>query len=440
MRFSPAQAALWILLYLALAILPVIVAYAGTIPDARGFWVEFGVALGFVGLAMMSLQFVLTGRFQHVAGTLGLDSMLQFHRQIGLVAFVLILAHPIILILADSQYLAFFDPRENLPRSFALVSVIGALVLIVVSTLWREALRLPYEWWRAVHGVLALFIVFVGVVHVLQVGFYVSTWWKQAIWILATGAAMVMLVNTRIIRPMQMKGSPYRVSEVREERGRAWTLALEPDSHPGFRFREGQFGWLILGESAFSFRQHPFSFSSSADLTGRIEMTIKDLGDFSSRVGETPVGTTAYLEGPFGAFVPSRDSDRGMVCIAGGVGITPIMSMLRTFADREDPRGITLVYGSPRTDEILFFEDIERLRTRLNLTVVYVISEPVETWKGERGLITPDLLDRCLPTAERASYEYFVCGPEPMMDAVEPYLRERGVPLRNIFAERFKIV
>lgn len=440
MRFTRGQAALWILAYITLAALPVFIAYAGSIPDARGFWIEFAVALGFIGLAMMGLQFILTGRFQWVAGTLGFDLMLQFHRQIGLVAFLMILAHPAILIIADSQYLSFFDPRENLPRAFALVSVVGALVLLIVTTLWRQALHISYEWWRAAHGVLALFIVFVGVVHILQVGFYIAELWKQSIWVVATGAAMAMLINTRVIRPWQMSSRPWRVAEVRQERGESWSLRFEPVGHPGIRFRPGQFGWLILGDSPWTMRQHPFSFSSSAGQPGSLEMTIKELGDFTNTIGQTSVDTTAYIEGPFGAFVPDESPERGMVCIAGGVGVTPIMSMLRTLADQNDPRPITLIYGNGEREQILFHEELEELKQQLHLRIVYVLSRPDEAWDGLEGRLTPDVIGSYLPLATDSGHEYFVCGPEGMMDAVEPYLAEHGVPLADIYAERFQIV
>jgi predicted ferric reductase len=440
MRFTRGQAAAWILIYVILATLPVAIAYTGSIPDARGFWIEFGVAIGFIGLAMMGLQFILTGRFSRVAGTLGLDSMLQFHRRIGLAAFLMILAHPVILIIADSQYLSFFDPRENLPRAFALVAVIGALVLLIVTTIWRQALRIPYEWWRAAHGVLALFIVFVGVVHILQVGFYVSGWWKQVIWVAATGAAMAMLINTRVVRPWQMSSKPYRVAEVRKERGDSWSLRFEPVGHPGMRFLPGQFGWLILGESPWTIHQHPFSFSSSAEETGWIELTIKELGDFTSTIGETSVGTTAYIEGPYGAFVPDDSPRQGMVCIAGGVGVTPIMSMLRTLADQNDPRPIILIYGNGERENILFHEELEALKDRLNVSIIYVLSRPDEAWDGIEGRLTPDIIGPYLPLASDDSREYFVCGPEGMMDSVEPFLAENGVPLADIYAERFQIV
>ena len=168
-------------------------------------------------------------------------------------------------------------------------------------------------------------------------------------------------------------------------------------------------------------------------------MTIKELGDFSSTVGDTAVGATAYLEGPFGAFVPDRESGRDMVCISAGVGITPVMSMLRTVADRVDQRSIQIIYGNRSWEDVLFRDELDDLQKQLNLEVVHVLSRPDDDWTGERGRIAAELLDRCLPPAD-AGHEYFVCGPEPMMDTVEPYLRQRGVPMSDLFSERFKIV
>lgn len=440
MKFSLGTALLWIGGYLLLAAAPLLIAYWGPLPPARSFWVEFSVGLGFVGLAIMSLQFVLIGRFAHVATSLGLDSMLQYHRQAGLVAFFFILAHPLILFAVDRVYLEFLDPRVNLPRALALSAALGALVLLIASTLWRQLLHLPYEWWRLIHGLLALFVVFIGLVHILQVGFYISVGWKQVVWVLLTGAALGLLVNIRLLKPLQMRQKPWRVSEVRAERGTAWTLVLQPEGHSGMNFLPGQFVWLILGKSPFSLQQHPFSLASSAVRPDRLELTIKALGDFTARIGDVQPGTQAYLEGPYGYFVPDPNPNRGAVFIVGGVGITPVMSMLRTFRDRRDPRPLQLFYANRDWERVLFREELQTLTQALNLQVVHVLENPPRGWTGERGRISPALLDRHLPDDRGERFDYFVCSPKAMMDLVESYLKRRGVPLRYIFSERFQIV
>jgi len=439
MRYGLGRLVLWIVAYLVLSLSPALVAYLGPIPP-RTFWIEVGVGLGFVGLGMIVLQFVLTGRFRQVAASFGLDSMLQYHRQIGIVALVLVLGHPAVLIAADPGYLEYFDPRVNLPRALAMAGVTGALLLITATSLWRLAFRLSYEWWRVIHGALAAFIVFVGVVHAFQVGHYLSAPLAQGFFAVLLLGSFGVLAHTRLLRPLRLRRKPYRVRGVHEERGDAWTLEVEPDGHEGFRFRPGQFGWLTLGDSPFTLQQHPYSFSSSAEAApGRIRFTVKVEGDFSASVRHVESGQRAFIEGPYGFFVPSPDPERGCVMIAGGVGITPCMSMLRTFADRGDPRDLHLLYANVSLGEVIFFEELERLRDRLRLTVTHVLEEPPEDWDGEEGLIDLELIERHTPD-DRADYDTFICGPEPMMNIAEAAMRELGAPQRRVHSERFNMV
>lgn len=139
------RAALWIGPYMVLVLAPLGLALLDSPPASRGFWVEFGVGLGFVGLAMLSMQFLLTARFQRIATLYGQDAMLQFHRQAGIAAAIFVIAHPVILFLADPTYTAFLDPRVNLPRFLALTFVIVALALLIVLSLWRKRIGISYE-------------------------------------------------------------------------------------------------------------------------------------------------------------------------------------------------------------------------------------------------------------------------------------------------------
>ena len=85
------------------------------------------------------------------------------------------------------------------------------------------------------------------------------------------------------------------------------------------------------------------------------------------------------------------------VLVAGGVGITPMMSMIRTLADQGDKRPVILLYGSKDWEEITFREELEALEARLDLTVVHVLENPPEGWTGERGFITAAVFKRHLP-------------------------------------------
>jgi predicted ferric reductase len=438
-KYGLFRALLWILAFLAVAVAPMLLAYVGPVP-ARSFWIEAGVGLGFVGLGVLLLQFVLTGRYRQVARSFGLDSMLQFHRQVGLVAAAFILAHPAILFLTDPGYLEFLDPRVNLMRALSLAGVTGAVLLLVATSLWRLTFRLSYEWWRALHGLLATFVIFIGVVHAIQVGYYVSELWKQAFLVALGAGGLALVANTRLVRPWRMRRRPYRVLEVREERGDASTLALAPEGHEGIRFRPGQFVWITLGSTPFSMQQHPYSLSSSAEAApDRLELTVKEEGDFSTRARRAEPGATAFLEGPYGYFLPEPEPDVGCVMVVGGVGVTPCMSMLRTFADRGDPRELHLIYANVSLGEVIFHDALEELKERLDLTIAHVLEEPPEGWEGETGLIGLELLERHLPE-DRGRYEYFICGPEPMMNIAERSLLELGIAQKRILSERFDMV
>jgi len=429
----------WLGPYLILILVPSGVVLLTTPHPGRGFWIEFGVGLGFAGLIMLCLQFVLTARFSRVAAIYGQDAMLQFHRQMGIVAAIFILLHPALLLIVEPAFLAFLDPRAGLPRALALTFVLIALSLLIIPSLWRQRLGIPYEWWRLSHGVLAFMVVVIGIVHTIQVGHYTAEWWKQAFWVGLAALTLLLLLYVRVFRPLVMLRHPYRVAEVRRERGNSWTLTLEPEGHAGMKFRAGQYAWLTLGHLPFSLQQHPFSFSSSALSPHRLEFTIKELGDFTRTIGQVPPGSRAYLEGPFGTFNIDIETSGETVFIAGGIGITPIMSMLRTLRDRSDKRPLVLIYAVNHLADALFREELAELKQHLNLRLIYVIAYPEEGWDGERGFITDEMLKRHLPSPEHGACEYFICGPEPMMNIVERALVNRGIPLHHIHAERFDI-
>lgn len=437
MKFGVAVAAKWVGLYLVLVVSLPVLAVVGPVPSPRPFFVEFGVGLGFVGMGLLAAQFVITGRFRSIAPVFGADVVLQFHRQAGVVAAAVIVAHPVVLIAADPDYLEFFDPRVNVLRALALTTVIPALLLLVATSLWRQRTGLNYEWWRLTHGTLSLLVVFIGMVHGIQVAGNLGVLWKKGVWAGVLVGAMYLVVHSRVVRPQMMKRRPYRVAEVREEVPGTFTLSLAPVGHVGMKFRAGQYAWMTVGDSPYSLQQHPFSFSSS-ERSATLCFTAQAVGDFTSSWSDFEPGRPVFLEGPYGGFTLDADST-GAVFIAGGIGVTPVMSMLRTMLDDGDDRRVVLVYGNPTSAEITFRDEIRALEEGLALDVVHVLEKPDEYWDSEHGFIDGDLLRRVLPPDCR-NYEYFICGPEPMMDSAESALRDMGVSWRQIYTERFQIV
>ena len=428
------RAVLWVMAYLGAVLAPLVFAVIGASQPDHDFWTDFSVALGFVGLTMMGLEFVLVARVRPLAAPFGQDALLQFHRQIGYVGLAFVLVH--FAISAKWNELTLTDALHAPLLVWFGMAALLALIVLIVTSVWRQPLRLSYEAWHVAHSVLALVLVVGALLHVFFVDEYVSSVWKQILWGLMSGAFVGLLVWVRLIKPRRAR--PWNLTRVVAERGETTTLVLEPPPAAKFRFEPGQFAWFAIGRSPFSITQHPFSFASSAE-RGEVELAVKALGDFTSGVGALEPGTTVYVDGPHGVFSIDQDEGPGFGLIAGGVGIAGLISMLRTMADRQDVRPAHLVYANRDWDGVAFREELEDLKDRLTLTVVHVLERPPEDWVGETGYVTADVLARHLPPGYRR-FQFFICGPDPMMDAAEAALIGLGVPPERVHTERFDMV
>lgn len=432
----------WILLYVAVATSPAfLVALLPTAPTGRGFWTEFSVALGFIGFVQMLLQFVLVARFRSITAPYGIDIILYYHRQIGMVATLAVLAHPVILIARRPATAGLLNPLGGNWATRAGVVATFALALLVGLSIFRRQLRLNYEAWRVSHALLALVVVAGSLVHIGGIGAYVTTTGVLAAWVALSCVLLLPFGYDRLIRPAFAARRAYRVTGVERELDDMWTMRAEPVGHAGLAFEPGQFVWLKLGHP-YNIYEHPFSMLSSSEHPGRLEFGIKEAGDFTRTVGDVAPGTRVYLEGPHGAFTIDRIPSAGYVFVAGGAGIVPFMSMIRTMADRADRRPVLLLYASRTESGLAYRAELEGLAARTDcpaLRVVCILEEPPPGWAGESGRITPDLLRRVLPE-ERIVRDVLICGPDAMIAAVERSLLTLGLPASRLHTERFELV
>ncbi|WP_009033516.1 ferredoxin reductase family protein [Indibacter alkaliphilus] len=434
-RYSAGKGLIWLFIFLALSLLPLLVAYSGDIPTKRTLLEELGVVLGFIGLGLFGIQFLFSGRIKQVAPSFGVDNIVQFHKEIGIVAIIFVLSHPILLLVSDWEYISFYDPRENLPRAAALFFATFGMIALLSTSLWRVSTGLNYEWWRLIHGVLGFSLVFIGIVHSIQVGHYLNEFYKIAFFILFFGSLVYLLVHARMVRPYMAKKDPFIIKEILPRKDDCYTLRLEKKSAEPFRFLPGQFTWITISHTPFSLQQHPFSFSSSAE-NSILEITAKRIGDFTNTWKYLQPGQTAFLEGPFGSFTLK---EKPCFLVMGGIGVTPGISFLKTLADRKDQRKCILIYGNESWKKIPFREELDRLKNQINLKLIHVLEKPDKDWDGEKGLIDEKLVTKYLPE-DLNEFDYYICGPGQMMDKAELTFRKQGVDWRNIYAERFDFV
>ena len=430
----------WLAMHVLVGLAPLALCFTEVMPG-RGFVVNLSVALGFVALSVLGLQFALAARFSRTSAPFGIDAVLTYHRQISFLAVVAAFGHPILLFLAEDKYRALLHVvSDPLRAKLAWLSVMALLVLMATS-IWRRALRLSYQVWHVLHSVLGVVIVLAALGHAFLVDYYLSEPWVRVIWA-AYGVAFLWLAAwVRLIKPVRLWRRPWRVVELWPEPGRSVTVGLEPAHRHGgqpFSFQAGQFAWLMPGRTPFRPTFHPFSISSSAERS-RVEFTIKQVGGFTNSVRKFRVGDTVYVDGPHGSFTLERNPGMGFAFVAAGVGVTPFLSMLSTLADRGDRRPCWLILGNSHEDQITGIRQLVRLEGRLNLAVVHVVSRPSEQWRGERGRIDAGVLDRHLPV-ERRLLQYFICAREEMVTSVTGDLRSLDIPSDRIHSEQFGMV
>jgi predicted ferric reductase len=434
----------WFGLYAFLVAFPLLVGALSVPRSGSGsLVVDLADGLGYLAFAMLALEMALVSRMDEATGAFGLDALLQFHREAGLGALLLACAHVVLLLSTRGYPLATLGLGGGVPwpiRAGTLAA--GSTLLLVGISIGRRRLHLRYEVWQLLHGLLAVAIVGLGALHVASLGRFSASTPMRVVGVLYLVLFLGVLLRYRVLRPLALLRRPWTVLSNEAERGDARTIRLSPVGHPGFSFQPGQFCWLNTGRTPFHLEQHPVSMSSSGEVPpgGAIAFTIRHLGDWSGKV--VPAlrpGDRVWVDGPYGVFSPDREEGPGYVLVGGGVGVTPLVSMVETLADREDRRPVVLFHGAHGEADLTLSERIEALRPRLDLTVVRVLEHPPEGWSGESGLIDEEVLRRHLPHEHRR-FQYFVCGPAPLMDSMEKVLPTLGIPAARIHAERFDMV
>ncbi len=202
-------------------------------------------------------------------------------------------------------------------------------------------------------------------------------------------------------------------------------------------YEPGQFFFITIkinGKNAY----HHFSFSSSPTEKGYIEFTKRITPhDFSQALAAMKGGEWAHLKGPAGTFtLPEEKQKLGF--LSGGIGITPIRSMLRYIADTGQSWDIVLLYGNASYEEIAFREELDKLSSmKIGLRVEHVLSGPdfPPDWQGKRGFINKDMITELIPDYKERSF--LISGPPRMVTGLEDQLIALNIPREQIKRDSF---
>ena len=422
--------------YLVVVTLPLVLSWWVGGPP-RQFQQELASGMGILAFSMVLMEFILSGRFKAISNGVGLDVTMRFHQIMARTALVFALLHPFLYQGTPSGGQRPWDPTRALTITTdfsALSTGITAYLLLpslVLLAIGRAQLNFRYETWRLLHGIGALLIAVLLLHHTVYAGRYGSQPVMSWVWLAMTGLAIGSLLSVYLLVPLLQRARPWRVTSVARLTPKQWEVTVKPDGHRGLDYKAGQFVWLNVGNNPFSLKENPFSICSAPAAGPELSFMIKELGDFTRTIGQIRTGTVAYLDGPYGNLSLDGRTEPGVALIAGGVGLAPLLGILRQMRLTGDAREVKVIYGNRIIDQIAYREELD------TEDVFYVLQEPPETWHGETGFIDAALIDRVFTEKEFSEWVFVMCGPAIMMDIVEDHLIERGTPSHRILSERF---
>ncbi len=213
-----------------------------------------------------------------------------------------------------------------------------------------------------------------------------------------------------------------RVRRRRREGPDVWTLDIEPVEMSAAIFTPGQFNMLTV----FGVGEVPISFSGDPAETSRLVHTVRSVGPVSAALTRLRTGEVVGIRGPFGAGWPMAEAvGRDVVVVAGGLGLAPLRPALyRLLAERERYGKMVLLYGTRNPDEILFRQELEAFRRRLDIDIEVIVDHAIGDWHGQVGVVTT-LIPRAAFDPLHAMA--LVCGPEVMMRFAINALRDVSV-------------
>lgn len=412
---------MWVTL-LAVVLLAPLVARSAT-SERNGFWPEITTVTGLLATSLLVVVVVMTSRIRSITRAFGLATTQAMHRYLGLLTVSMMGVHVGAVLIDSPDNVALLAPGAPLRATAGLVALVGSAALGGLATLQT---RRNYEVWRWVHLLLTLVILAGTATHIVLLNHLVRDPYAGAMLGALAGVVGATLLGRWILLPLAAPS--FVVDDVRVETPSVSTVTLRPpsDRRP-LRFAAGQFVWLRLHR--FPRAEHPLTISSAEQDGTRPSFTFRHRGPWTrDRFAQVRPGDRVWLDGPHGAMTP-EPTGVGLVLVAGGIGITPTMSILRTLARHGDPRAIRVVLVNRPGDEF-FGDELAALGTRLQLTVTDA--------SGMR--ISAALLEGLLPPAfVRNQLEYFACGPVALVDDTTLALSELGIPHSRVHTELFDV-
>ena len=411
--------------------------------ESPSMWYKFGVdrillrtgkLLGIFAGLLLLLQLPLAGRLTFLDRLFSLPRLVRQHHYDAWIIALIAMLHPVCVSIPEDRIIIPLEMRYW-PEWIGAALLVLVLLQFVFSQ-WRKRLKIAFDTWMRFHRIAGLLVFVLLIVHVLYVSetFEVAGLPRTAVLI---AAGFFFLVWLWIRTGWFWRSHSYTVARA-EPIGTDFTFVeLTPSIPTVFEYDPGQFAFVSFRSKIVDREPHPFTLSSTPSRPEALQFTIRTSGDWTRTVKLISRGDQALIQGPFGRFGHLFiTNNQELIMIAGGIGITPMLSMLRFMEDHRDPRPVTLIWSNRTPEQVVYADEMDALSTKLTgLRWIPIFTIDAKTGNRAKRL-NRGALKMLLNNNSRGS-AVFVCGPPKMMTQVKTDLKALGFPARSIFTEVF---
>ncbi len=365
-------------------------------------------------VTVFAFNFLMATRAKWVENLFGgLDKMYLIHRRSGVIAVVLLVAH---FIVVPRDLVAF-----NAGKPLGFYAFVLIILGVIVSAIPIFKRKIPYHKWINFHKLMGVFYV-LGVVHGILVESLIKELPITRVYVfgmafIGIGAWLYKAFFFKLFN----KKLAYTISEVRHLNDKIVEIHMQ-DSGNSLQYKAGQFAFFTF-PSISKKEQHPFTLSSHPH-SDHLIITIKSLGDYTQKmVSELKTGDLVQVEGAYGKFTSAYSKEKEQIWIAGGIGITPFLSLIKDYYTNN----VTLYWCVTSESEAVYKDHFEKLAEK------HPLFEFVLWDSSSRGHISlEDLSIRNLK--DKA---YLICGPNALKENMMKELKNDGVKQASIYDEEF---
>lgn len=388
---------------------------------------SLGQVFGLLGIVLMSLTLVLTTRNKKIEELFGgMDKVYSIHHILGATSFVFLINHPLLFVVQSLPNLKvaflYLFPGTDIAYNLGIF----AIYFMILSFIFMVFIKLPYHIWKITHQFLGVTFL-LGAIHTLIIASDVSSYPPLRIWIgFVIGIGIISELYTLFFYQHLGPKFTYEIEKI-ERSLDIISVYLKPYGKKNINFLPGQFVYVRFNNQSVGTEPHPFSLSS-APTDPLVRITVKITGDYTLKLPNLKRGDKTYLFGPYGSFGQNINKEKS-IWIGGGIGITPILSLLRNEKYRKEFNSTKIYYCYRTPEEGVFHDEISELvQDTPQITYFKWCTDENRRLTAKKiiGLEDIDNINSVL-----------CCGPPIMMESLKQQFVELGLPEEKFYNEEF---